>query len=82
MILSVVPSIIKYRNDFNYGCLGASGAISSIVFSFILYNPLTNIYFFFFPLPAIIYGILYLGYCVYASKTAGALHAENDKALL
>lgn len=70
LILSDVSTIIRYRNDPNYRCLGASGAISAVLFSYILYRPLTKIYLMFIPIgiPAYIFAVLYLVYSFYASR--------------
>jgi membrane associated rhomboid family serine protease len=70
LILSDLPTIGKHKEDFWYRSLGASGAISAVLFSYILYNPKTLIQI--FPIPfgiwAIAYGILFLIYSAYASK--------------
>jgi membrane associated rhomboid family serine protease len=70
MIVADIPSIIKNRNNDLYASLGASGAISAVVFSYILYNPLNKLYIMFIPIgiPAVLYAVLYLIYCVWASK--------------
>jgi membrane associated rhomboid family serine protease len=68
LILSDVPSVIRNRNNSEYASLGASGAISAVIFSYILYNPLNTIYIYAIPLPAILYAVLYLGYCIFASR--------------
>ena len=70
LILSDLPSVIKHREDFWYHSLGASGAISAVIFGFIMFNPFARIGFLFlpFPIPAILFGVLYLVYCSYASK--------------
>lgn len=70
LILSDIPTIIKHRNNPGYASLGASGAISAVLFSFILFDPTTKLYLFFIPIgiPAYIFGGLYLAYCVYASR--------------
>ena len=72
LILSDVPTIAKHKNDYGYHSLGASGAISAVIFGFILYEPLAIMYI--MPLPikiyAIIFGVLYLVYCHFASKHA------------
>ena len=70
LILSDLPSVVKHKNDLWYRSLGASGAISAVVFSYILFNPLNSMYLMFLPIPipAIIFGVLYLVYCSYASK--------------
>ncbi len=70
LILSDIPSVLKHKNDFWYNSLGASGAISGVLFSYILFYPLSKLYLFFIPIgiPAVLFGGLYLMYCVYASK--------------
>ncbi len=70
MILSDLPSVIKHKDDFWYNSLGASGAISAVIFSSILYHPLDKMMILPIPfaIPAIIFGVLYLVYCNYASK--------------
>lgn len=70
LILSDISSIIKNKNNPSYYSLGASGAISAVLFSYILFDPLSKIYIFFIPIgiPAYLFALLYLGYCMYASK--------------
>lgn len=70
LILSDIPSVLKHKNDMWYNSLGASGAISAVLFSYILFQPFSSMMIFPLPIPiwAIIFGPLYLVYCVYASK--------------
>lgn len=70
LILSDIPSVLKHKDDFWYNSLGASGAISGVLFSYILFYPLSKLYLFLIPIgiPAVLFGGLYLMYCVYASK--------------
>lgn len=70
LILSDIPSVIKHKNDMWYNSLGASGAISAVLFSYILLQPFSSMIIFPLPIPiwAIIFGPLYLLYCVYASR--------------
>jgi membrane associated rhomboid family serine protease len=68
MIVADIPTLIKYRRVPEYGSLGASGAVSAIIFSFILYSPFSTIYLYFLPVPAILYGVLFLIYCVVAAR--------------
>lgn len=79
LVLSDLPTIFKHKDDFNYNSLGASGAISAVLFSAILFSPLTSLYLMFIPIPipAIIFGVLYLFYCAYASKNARD-HINHD----
>ena len=70
LILSDLPTVYKHRNDDWYHSLGASGAVSAVVFSAILFHPIDKMYMMFIPIgiPAVIFGALYLVYCSYASK--------------
>ena len=73
MLLGDSSSLYKYRDVYGYHSLGASGAICAVVFSAILFNPMSSMYVFPLPvaIPAVVYGILFLAYCVYAAKQGG-----------
>lgn len=79
LILSDIPSVIKHKNDMWYNSLGASGAISGVLFSYILFQPFSSMMIFPIPIPiwAIIFGPLYLVYCVYASRQSRD-HINHD----
>jgi len=69
--IALISSYIKNKNNPVYNSLGASGAVSAIVFSFIVFAPMSQFYLFgltTLTLPGIIYGILYLVLCYYMSK--------------
>ncbi|RZL61903.1 MAG: rhomboid family intramembrane serine protease [Pedobacter sp.] len=72
LILSDIPTVFRYKDSFNYNSLGASGAISAVLFSYILFNPMSKIYIMFIPIgiPAVVFGFIYLIYCAYASKNS------------
>lgn len=72
MILSDMPTVVKEKDNVWYRSLGASGAISAVLFSYILFNPKDLIYLMFIPIGiwAWLFGILYLAYCAYASRNA------------
>ncbi len=59
---ATLPSLTRRRHDKTYFSLGASGAVSAVVFSFILLNPSAKMGLLFLPImaPAYIFGILYL----------------------
>ncbi|MFN3939905.1 MAG: rhomboid family intramembrane serine protease, partial [Chitinophagales bacterium] len=71
MLFSDLPSYAKQRNNPMFRSLGASGAVSSIVFACILMNPWQGgIGFIFLPgisVPPVIFGALYLIYTAYMS---------------
>jgi len=68
--LSTLPSYGKHKDDYSYTAVGASGAVSAVVFASIVFDPLNKIYIFLIPfgIPAIIFGILYLVYSWYMGK--------------
>lgn len=68
LVVSSLPSWWQHRNDANYRSLGASGAVSAVLFAFILLQPWSMIFVFFVPMPAIIYAVLYLGYTIYMDR--------------
>jgi membrane associated rhomboid family serine protease len=55
----------RNKNNPDYSSLGASGAISSILFCYIMISPLKDIYLFFFPMQGWIAGVLLLGVSYY-----------------
>lgn len=73
LIFGNLLTLMLYRNDFNYRAIGASGAVTGIVYSAILLRPDMMLgIFFVIPMPAYIFGILYLLYSIYGMK------AKND----
>ncbi|HHH49571.1 MAG TPA: rhomboid family intramembrane serine protease [Saprospiraceae bacterium] len=69
IIFADIPTFIKHKNNPNFASVGASGAVSGILFIFILLNPwATLLLMLVIPCPAIIAGIGYLIYSSWASK--------------
>ncbi len=70
LILCDIPSISKHKNDFMYHSLGASGAVCGVLFSYILFFPFTKLIIFPIPIPipAVLYGGLFLLYSSYLAK--------------
>jgi len=72
MIVSVIPTFKKQKENPGYNSLGASGAVSAVVFSFILLRPLEPLCLYgLLCLPGILFGGLYLVYCYFAGKRGG-----------
>jgi membrane associated rhomboid family serine protease len=71
ILFSSISDVAKQKNNQHYASLGASGAVSAVIFFSILLNPWTLIYVFFIPCPGIIFGVLYLVYSNYMSKRGG-----------
>jgi membrane associated rhomboid family serine protease len=69
IIISDIPTLIKHKNNPGYNSLGASGAVSAIVFASILFDPLTELCIYFvICLPGFILAILYLIFSYYQAK--------------
>ncbi len=70
MVTSVIPSYEKHKNNFGYTAVGASGAVSAVVFAYILFNPLQIFNFLFIPfdIPAYVFGALYMVISYYLAK--------------
>lgn len=72
LLFSVLPDLVRRRNDPQYASIGASGAVSAVIFTSIFFNPWSKIYFFgILPIPGILFGILYVGYEQYMSRRPG-----------
>lgn len=59
-----------HKNDYHYRAVGASGAVTGVLYAAILLRPDMSLYFFFIPIPipAYIFGIGYLLYSIYGMK--------------
>ena len=69
IVLSSLLSLFKQRNNAWYNSVGASGAVSAIIFSYIFFNPWKKLYIYgILPVPGIILGVVYLIYSQYMSK--------------
>jgi len=63
LIVASVPDYLKHRHQYHYRSLGASGAVSAVIFSAILFNPNTGVGLIFIPglrIPGYIFAIIYL----------------------
>ena len=61
LVVCLLPTYFKHKNDTRYYSLGASGAVSAVIFAAIFYSPLSKIGILFLPsMPGFIFGPLYL----------------------
>ncbi len=68
----LLPTYLKHKDDYHYRSLGASGAVSAVVFAGIFLSPTSKVGIMFLPpIPGFIFGVLYLGASVYMSKRGG-----------
>ena len=72
-IFASLPSFLKHQDNPAYRSLGASGAVSAVIFAAILWDPsmLLGIMFLPFPIPAYIFGPIYLAIEYFSMKRGG-----------
>ncbi len=70
IIFAGIPTYLKHKNNPSFASIGASGAVSAVIFASILFNPWSGIGFMFIPIPipGFVFGILYLAYTQWASR--------------
>jgi membrane associated rhomboid family serine protease len=68
LIASSIFDFIKNKNNSSYAALGASGAVSAVVFSSIIIDPWMAGP---FGLPNVVFAVLYLVFCIYMQKRGG-----------
>ena len=68
--VSTVGDLVKYRNNINYNAVGASGAVSAVLFASILFEPRMGIFIYLIPIPVpgYVFAPLYLLYCWYMAR--------------
>lgn len=72
ILFASLPSYRKHIANPGYNALGASGAVSAVLFAHILLKPTDLLYLYFaIPLPSFVFGIGYLWYEAYMDKRAG-----------
>jgi membrane associated rhomboid family serine protease len=69
ILVSNISSLIKQKDNYYYNAVGASGAVSAVLFTFIFLYPWEKLYFFgLFPIPGILFAVGYLVYSWYMSR--------------
>ena len=72
LVISDLPSYLKHQDDPDYRSLGASGAVSAVVFAAIVFQPWSSIYLYgAIRISAAVYAVLYIIYCVYMGRKGG-----------
>ena len=69
LIAADIPSYLKHQNNPRYSAIGASGAVSAVVFVNMLFFPWEYILLYLvIPIPYILAGVAYIAYSSWASK--------------
>jgi membrane associated rhomboid family serine protease len=77
IVVAILPTYMRHRHDPNYRSLGASGGVSAVLFAYVLINPWNLIFIFFLPVPAIVYGVAFVGYSFWADRQGGGNTNHN-----
>ena len=77
IVIAILPTYMRHRHDPGYRSLGASGGVSAVLFAYILINPWNLIFIFFLPVPAIVYGVAFVGYSFRADHQGGGNTNHN-----
>jgi len=70
LIVGNLFSLFFHKDEYHYSAVGASGAVSGIIYAGILFRPDMSLYLMFIPIPipAYIFGIGYLLYSIFGMK--------------
>jgi membrane associated rhomboid family serine protease len=68
MVVSELGTFFRYRNESRYASIGASGAVSAVLFCSIWFAPVQMIFVMFIPMPGFAFGAIYLIYTAWAAK--------------
>jgi membrane associated rhomboid family serine protease len=69
IVMGDIPTFFRHRHNPYFASVGASGGVSGILFHYILLQPWSMLGLYaIIPVPAIIFGVLYLWYSTWASK--------------
>ncbi len=73
LIMASLPDYVKYKDSYHFRSLGASGAVSAVIFAAIMLLPQLPIRFFFIPIdiPGFVFAIVYLFGSAYFDKRGG-----------
>ncbi|MDR1172469.1 MAG: rhomboid family intramembrane serine protease [Bacteroidales bacterium] len=82
LVVSSLTTLHKHKNDIWYNSVGASGAVSAVLFCSIFFDPhMTLLFMGIIPIKAFIFGPLYLLYSYYSARRAND-HINHDAHLL
>jgi len=80
ILFATLTTFKKYQDTPNYHSIGASGAVSAVLFSYIVFQPMQELRLLIFPffgLPSVVWGVAYLVYSHYQSQK-NSDHINHD----
>jgi membrane associated rhomboid family serine protease len=79
IVATIIP-YVRHQDNMHYRSLGASGAVSAVVFAAIFWNPNAQLQLIFLPglpFPAWLFGLVYLGFEFYMDRKGGGRIAHD-----
>jgi membrane associated rhomboid family serine protease len=74
IIASSISTFRKHQDDHWYNAVGASGAVSAVLFAHVVFAPMATIYLYgIIPLPSVVWALLYVGYSIWSNQN----HNDN-----
>lgn len=71
IVVAILPTHFRHMRDSSYRSLGASGAVSAMLFAYILLQPWSMLIVMIVPMPAIVFAVGYVWYSVWADRRSG-----------
>ncbi|MGY0504669.1 rhomboid family intramembrane serine protease [Luteimonas sp. e5] len=73
IVMAILPTYMRHRDDPRYRSLGASGGTSAVLFAYILYAPWSKLVILPIPIPipAIVFAVLYTAYSIWMERRGG-----------
>lgn len=68
LVVASIPSYYKYKDNYSYRSLGASGAVAAVIFASVILDPWNKIYVYFIGIPGILFAVLYIWYSRHMSQ--------------
>jgi membrane associated rhomboid family serine protease len=71
VFVSSLSTYFKHKNNPSYNAVGASGAVSAVLFAHVLFSPFSKVYLYgLLPLSSLLWAVLYVAYSVWSSRNA------------
>lgn len=73
LVAASIPDLLKHKDNYHFKSLGASGAVSAVIFASVVILPTIGIGIIFLPIriPGYIFAVLYLAVSAYLDKRGG-----------
>jgi membrane associated rhomboid family serine protease len=69
IVAASATTYFKHKDDYSYNSVGASGAVSALLFSSVVFDPWNKIYLYgIIGLPGIVWAVIYVGYSYYMGQ--------------